>query len=127
MKKRKFTKDNVRFFKIKGDDFLRDFLIGGKKCEPINRNVNEESTEDRFKHFKDLVNNKFTDKSVMMWEVNMSVTAHEYYDYYIQEHQDLEEYEECARLLKLKNETPYSDEKTHIINKSGSNSIKGLK
>jgi hypothetical protein len=115
MKKRRFTKNGVEYWI---DD--NHFLMGGKKCEPIIRDENVEPTEDRFKHFKDLVNNKFTDNSIMMWEINMSVTAHEYYDYYIQEHQDLEEYEECARLLKLKNETPYSDEKTHFITKSGS-------
>ena len=40
------------------------------------------------------------------------VTEHEYLDHMIKENELIENYEECARLLKIKNETPYSDELT---------------
>jgi methionyl-tRNA synthetase len=69
--------------------------------------------------FKEFINSNLGNELLLMLETTKSVTAHEYYDYYIQQHQELEEYEECARLLKLKNETPYSEELTHTITKSG--------
>lgn len=68
--------------------------------------------------FKEFINSNLGNELLLMLETTKSVTAHEYYDYHIQQHQELEEYEECARLLKLKNETPYSDELTHKIVKS---------
>lgn len=43
------------------------------------------------------------------------VTEHEYLDHHINENVLTENYEECARLLKIKNETPYSEEKTRVI------------
>ncbi len=118
MKKRRFTKDGIEYW-IDG----RHFWVGGEKCEPLN-NDEIQSQEERIKEFKELINSKLGNESLLMWETTKSVTAHEYYDYYIQEHQELEEYEECARLLKLKNETPYSEELTHTITKSGGKLLK---
>lgn len=113
MKKRRFTKNGVEYWI---DD--KNFLMGGRKCEPLNDDGTQ-SQEDRIKEFKELINSKSENESLLMWETTKSVTAHDYYDYYIQEHQELEEYEECARLLKLKNQIPYSEELTHTIKKSG--------
>jgi hypothetical protein len=44
-----------------------------------------------------------------------TVTEHDYLEYEIQNNVEVENYEECARLLKIKNETPYSEEKTKTI------------
>lgn len=79
------------------------------KGEPCKRMTEEESKRfhEMFKEMK-LMNKVDT-------EENIRVTEHEYYDYYIKENELIENYEECSRLLKLKNETPYSDEKTMII------------
>jgi hypothetical protein len=43
------------------------------------------------------------------------VTEHEYLDHMIKENELIENYEECARLLKIKNETSYSEELTRTI------------
>ena len=112
MKKRRFTKDGIEYWI---DD--KNFLMGGEKCEPINREDSE--TQERLERFKDLVENEFEKESLLMWETVTKVNAHDYYDYWIKQHQDLEEYEMCAKLLKLKNETPFSDELTHRIIKTG--------
>jgi hypothetical protein len=113
MKKKRFTKNGIEYW-IDG----KYFLMGGNKCEPKNEE-SPESQEERIKHFKDLVDNELENESMLMWETIKSVNAHEYYDYWIKQHQDLEEYEMCAKLLKLKNETPFSDELTHRIIKTG--------
>jgi hypothetical protein len=44
-----------------------------------------------------------------------TVTEHDYLENEIQYNVEVENYEECARLLKIKNETPYSEEKTKTI------------
>jgi hypothetical protein len=52
---------------------------------------------------------------VISVERSERVTEHEYIDHQINENILIENYEECARLLKLKNETPHSDELTRVI------------
>ena len=94
----------------------------GKKLFKIGHT--RRKVEERIKEFKEMINSKLENESLLMWETTKSVSAHDYYDYYIQEHQELEEYEECARLLKLKNEIPYSEELTHTIKKSGGKLLK---
>lgn len=113
MKKKRFTKNGIEYW-IDG----KTFLTGGKKCEPLNQEDSEAQLE-RLERFKDLVDNEFDKESLLMWETITKVNAHEYYDYWIKQHQDLEEYEECAKLLKLKNETPFSEELTHRIIRTG--------
>ena len=44
-----------------------------------------------------------------------TVSEHEYLENEIQYNVEMENYEECARLLKIKNETPHSEEKTKTI------------
>jgi hypothetical protein len=46
---------------------------------------------------------------------NRLVTEHEWLDHHINENVLIENYEECARLLKIKNETPYSSERTKVL------------
>ena len=42
------------------------------------------------------------------------LTEHEYLDLLINDNIEIENYEECARLLKLKNETPHSEERNRF-------------
>lgn len=47
--------------------------------------------------------------------LEIPVTEHQYYDYLIRKHEDIEDYEECAKLLVMKNATPKSDDKNKVI------------
>jgi hypothetical protein len=47
--------------------------------------------------------------------LEIPVTEHQYYDYLIRKHEDIEDYEECAKLLVMKNASPKSDEKNKVI------------
>ncbi len=47
--------------------------------------------------------------------MEIPVTEHQYYDFLIMKHEQIENYEECDRLLKIKNTKPKSDEKNMVI------------
>lgn len=111
-KKRKIIYNGIEYW-VDENNLLR----GGKKIERIE--LNDEELKQRAEAFKEMFKTEFGRNSSLAWETTKSVTAHEYYDHHIQIHQDVEEYEECARLLKLKNQTPYSEEKTHKITFTG--------
>ena len=84
---------------------------GGKPCIPGKiRTISKEQLEEFKKHFEEA---KLLGKAVI--EKSKRVTEHEYLDHMIKENELIENYEECARLLKLKNETPYSEELTRVI------------
>ena len=119
MKKKKITKNGVEYWIDENG-----FTLGGKSSTPT-KSRHSDSPLERFEHFKShIVENQ---DGFVSWETVTSVNAHEYYNHYIKVHQDLEEYEECGRLLKLKNETPFSDEKTHHIIKKGLKKLGGDK
>jgi hypothetical protein len=104
MKKKKFNFDQRKF----------DLFTGGKPCTPGDlRNLSKEDVEDWFNHLGELIK-----KGKAQGERTYSLTEHEYYDRLINENIEIENYEECARLLKLKNETPYSEERTRFISET---------
>jgi hypothetical protein len=89
------------------------FYTGGKPCKPI-RNVrffSKEEMEGMVERLKEL---REEGKGVTIHK-SKRVTEHEYYDFMIEKNIEIENYEECGRLLKLKNETPYSEELTRTI------------
>ena len=90
-----------------------DLFTGGKPCTPGRiRNISKEEIGDWMNHLEELKK-----EGKVHTEVTYSLTEHEYYDRLINENIEIENYEECIRLLKLKNETPYSEEKTRYISK----------
>jgi hypothetical protein len=89
-----------------------DFFTGGKPCVPGRVRFMSKEEIERFKeHFEEA---KKLGKVVTL-EKNQKVTEHGYLDHMIKENELIENYEECARLLKIKNETPYSEELTRVI------------
>lgn len=84
---------------------------GGKPCIPGKIRFMSKEELERFKqHFEE---GKLLGKVII--EKSKRVTEHEYLDHMIKENELIENYEECARLLKIKNETPYSEELTRVI------------
>lgn len=88
------------------------FLMGGDPCKPkkIIR-LSKEQGESMMERLEELRK----EGKVLFSERIQSMTEHEYYDHEIQRNIEIENYEECARLLKLKNETPHSEDKTRTI------------
>jgi hypothetical protein len=74
-------------------------------------NLSDEQGELIMKHLDRL---KRDGKILKAYKVD-TVTEHDYLEYEIQNNVEVENYEECARLLKIKNETPYNEEKTRTI------------
>lgn len=104
MKKKKFNIDGRKF----------ELYKGSKPCTPGDlRNLSKEDVEDWFNHLGELIK-----KGKAQGERTYSMTEHEYLDHLINQNVEIENYEECARLLKIKNETPYSEEKTRIISET---------
>lgn len=104
MKKKKFNIPQRKF----------DLFKGGKPCTPGGvRNPSKEEMGDWMNHLEEL-----RKEGKVSVEKTYSLTEHEYYDRLINENIEIENYEECARLLKIKNETPYSQEKTRIISEN---------
>lgn len=94
----------------KKDNF--NFYNGGKPCKPIKiRRLSQEEGEMMMERLAELRREGKVLSAKRM-------TEHEYLDYQIQMNVEIENYEECARLLKIKNETPYSEEKTRIISET---------
>ena len=105
MKKKKFNFDQRKF----------KFFTGGKPCEPGRiRNLSNEEGESMMERILELRK----EGKVLFSERTYSMTEHEYYDRLINENIEIENYEECARLLKLKNETPYSEKRTRFISET---------
>lgn len=105
MKKKKFNIDQRKF----------DFYMGGKPCKPIKiRRLSQEEGESMMERLAELR----SEGKVLFSEITIRMTEHEYLDYQIQMNVEIENYEECARLLKMKNETPYSEEKTRIVSET---------
>lgn len=102
MKKKKFNLNQNKF----------ELFKGGKPCIPGRiRKISKEDGEAMMERFAELRREGKT----LFSERIYSVTEHEYLDHLINENIEIENYEECARLLKLKNETPYSEERTRLI------------
>jgi hypothetical protein len=98
MKKKKFT-----------------LYTGGKPCTPGRvRILSKEEGESITERLAELRK----EGKVLFSERTYSLTEHEYYDRLINENIEIENYEECARLLKLKNETPDSEERTRFISET---------
>jgi len=92
-----------------------DLHNGGKPCKPFNiqkiRTMSKEEGEAFMERLEEL---RREGKVITLHKIKR-VTEHEYYDHMIKENELIENYEECARLLKIKNETPYSEELTKTI------------
>ena len=102
MKKKKIDLNQNKF----------ELFKGGKPCIPGRiRRLSQEEGESMMERFAELRR----EGKILFSERIYSVTEHDYYDRLINENIEIENYEECARLLKLKNETPYSEEKTRMI------------
>jgi hypothetical protein len=105
MKKKKFIFDQRKF----------DLFTKGKPCVPGRiRNLSKEEGESMMERLAELRK----EGKILFSERTYSLTEHEYYDRLINENIEIENYEECARLLKLKNETPYSEERTRFISET---------
>lgn len=105
MKKKKFNIDGHEF----------ELYKGGKPCTPGRiRKLSKEEGESMMERFAELRR----EGKVLFSERIYGVTEHEYLDHLINQNVEIENYEECARLLKIKNETPYSEEKTRIISET---------
>jgi hypothetical protein len=95
MKKKKFIFDQRKF----------DLFTKGKPCIPGRiKTLSKEEVEKIKELFREANGNVITLKGKWLSE-------HEYIDLLINDNIEIENYEECARLLKLKNETPDSEER----------------
>lgn len=106
--KTRFNTENEKHFGIsqtRGDLLnnmnKKSLLMKGKKCKPIIL------SKENIEYLKALPH-KYRE---------IKVTEHEYYDHMIKENELIENYEECHRLLNLKNNTPYSEKLTRTISR----------
>lgn len=91
------------------------FYNGGKPCTPFNTSkIKPMSKEDSEALMKRLEEAQRMGKVITFHQVK-KVTEHQYLNHMIKENELIENYEECARLLKLKNETPNTNELTRTI------------
>jgi hypothetical protein len=92
-----------------------DLFKGGKPCTPGKfRELSKEECDSFMERFEEA---KRLGKVVTLHKSRM-VTEHEYLDHLINENIEIENYEECARILKIKNETPYSEKITRFIDET---------